>query len=102
MAYAIIKVNPKTTRIESARLYDIIRDENEFEVEHLPDGQITHYKYINNEYIYDDTIIEEEKKEQELQEEKQLINNFNDNLIELEADHEYRICMLELNSGISD
>lgn len=98
MAYAIIKINPDTKRIESARLYDTNIGENEYEVNSLPNGDITHYLFENDQYVYDHVETEWEKREREYREELALKNELNENMADIMADYEYRLCMLELGS----
>nr|DAH55387.1 MAG TPA: hypothetical protein [Caudoviricetes sp.] len=59
MKYAVIKLDNEN-RIIDSRLYDNA-GAGEFEVDSLPDGDISDYLYVNNEYIYSplNTITEE-------------------------------------------
>lgn len=55
-------------------------------VEVLPDGDITDYKYINNEYVYDPLPVAVTAEEATAEEDT----------LSMIVDHEYRLTMLEL------
>lgn len=61
-------------------------------VDVLPDGDISDYIYRDGEFIIDPIPKEEEAEEQPEE----------DNLLEMMLDHEYRICMMELNGGLPE
>ena len=54
----------------------------------LPDGNISDYRYENGEFVYDPLPVEDVDETPSAE----------DTTLELLADHEYRLCMLELNS----
>lgn len=56
-------------------------------VDALPDGDITDYRYVDGEYLYD-PLPEPEPVEPEPSTEEILL--------EIAADHEERLCMMEL------
>ena len=59
-------------------------------VEALPDGDITEYRYVDGEYIHDPLPTVEVEPVQSTEE----------LLLEMAADHEYRLCLIEL--GVTD
>ena len=67
---------------ETGRIIAYSENENLFEhgieVTALPEGGVSDYKYINNEYVYDPIISPEDDRDT------------------MAVDHEYRITMIEL------
>ena len=101
MSYAVIVVNPDTTRIESGRLYDVATADNEYEVESLPNGNLTDYLYVDGEYVYDHIKTQEEIEQEEAAANAELEAQVASSTYEMLVDHEYRICMMELTSGVT-
>lgn len=61
--------------------------ENGIEVESVPPGDPWDYRYVDGKYIYD-PIPETEQEPAE--------GMTMDDMMEIAADHEYRLCMIEL------
>lgn len=59
-------------------------------VDKLPDGDVTEYRYVGGEYIHDPLPTVEVEPVQSTEE----------LLLEMAADHEYRLCLIEL--GVTD
>lgn len=61
-------------------------------VDALPDGDLSQYRYVDGAFVLDPLQQPEEPEEQPTEE----------LLLELAADHEYRICLIELGVNEDD
>ena len=73
-------------RILSATFEQFVADRNAV-VDTLPEGDISEYRYIDGEFVHDPLPAPEAAEQEPTTEEV---------LLEIAADHEARICMMEL------